>query len=169
MKTLANCKLSEFLPAAYRLREAFHRYYQLIGVDQLFAMLGQEYREADEDQQKAIKAQCMEQLFRRMMLEHPAETVEIISMCGCMTAEKADALSPLEALSIVMECMNSERVMDFFISLERSAGGGTDGILRLLILLRLNASAADTSETASQTSTTETNGNASAGDTSESA
>lgn len=169
MKTLANCKLSEFLPAAYRLREAFHRYYQLIGVDQLFAMLGPEYREADEKQQKAIKAQCMEQLFRRMMLEHPAETVAIISMCGCMTVEEADALMPQEALGIVMECVRSERVMDFFISLERSAGGGTDGILRLLILLRLNASAAVTSETASQTSTTETNVSESAGDTSESA
>ncbi len=169
MKTLANCKLSEFLPAAYRLREAFHRYYKLIGVDDMLAALGQNYNGASEEEQKAIKAKYMENMLREMLLLHAAETVEIVSMLGCMSMDEAEELAPQDALSIIMECLHSERVMDFFISLERSAGDGTDGILRTLILLRLSATATDTSETASQSSTPEMSGSGSAGDTSESA
>lgn len=169
MKTLANCPLSEFLPAAYKLREAFHKYYHLLNMDGLREKYMQQMQGIETEEQKtAVSKNYMDEMFRLMMLDHAAETVELIAMLGFMTREEADALMPDEALGILVECIRSERVMDFFISLERTAGG-TDGILRTLILLRLSASVTDTSATASQNSTNATNGSASAGDTPESA
>lgn len=169
MKTLANCPLSEFLPAAYKLREAFHKYYHLLNMDGLREKYMQQMQGIETEEQKAaVSKNYMDEMFRLMMLDHAAETVELIAMLGFMSREEAEKLMPDEALGILVECIRSERVMDFFISLERTAGG-TDGILRTLILLRLSASVTDTSATASQNSTNATNGSASAGDTPENA
>lgn len=170
MKTLANCPLSEFLPAAYRLRDAFHKYYQLIGMDALREHYAQRMKDAADDAEKnALSRAYLDDILRRMMQEHTTETVELIALIGFMTKEEADALMPEEALGLILEMLRSERVMDFFISLERTAGSGTDGILRTLILLRLSVSAADTSATASKNSTSGTNAQSSAGDMPESA
>ena len=104
-----------------------------------------------------------------MMVNNTAETIEMIALIGFMTKEEADKLTPEDALALIIEMLRSERVMDFFISLERMAGSDTDGILRTLILLRLSVSAADTSVTALQNSTNVTNGKSSAVDTPENA
>ena len=169
-KTLANCPLSEFLPAAYRLRDAFHTYYHLLEMDALRELYAHRMNEAADDAEKtSLSRDYMNEILRRMMVNFASETVEMIALIGFMTKEEADALTPDEALGLLIEMLRSERVMDFFISLERTAASGTDGILRTLILLRLSVSAADTSATASQNSTSGTNAKSSAGDTPESA
>lgn len=170
MKTLANCPLSEFLPAAYRLRDAFHTYYQLIGMDALREHYVKIMKEADDDDAKSIISRSyLDDMLRRMMQDYADETVALVAMIGFMTKEEADRLMPDEALGLIIETLRSERVMDFFISLERTAGSGTDGILRTLILLRLSVSETDTSETASKNSTSGTNEQSSVGDTPENA
>ena len=170
MKTLANCPLSEFLPAAYRLRDAFHTYYHLLEMDELRELYAQRVKNAADDAEKtALSRAYMNDILRRMMVNNTAETIEMIALIGFMTKEEADKLTPEDALALIIEMLRSERVMDFFISLERMAGSDTDGILRTLILLRLSVSAADTSVTALQNSTNVTNGKSSAVDTPENA
>ena len=163
MKNLANCKLSEFLPAAYRVREAFHKYYHLIDVD------GLRKRFIEKSQKEGINTEILStefigEIVKAMMLTYPKETVKIISLIGFMEQDEAEELSPTDAIAMIIECICSSRVMDFFISLEGSAGGDTDGILLTLILLKQSFTATATSETESQTDTNETVENNSAGD-----
>lgn len=166
MKTLANCPLSEFLPAAYRLREAFHKYYHLIDMDGMRQRYGAQYAAAGEDGSDAVTQAYIGEIMQKMMLTHAEDTVGIIAMLGCMSRDDAEKLPPDRALGIVTECLRSERIMDFFISLERSAGNGTEGILRTLILLRRSVSVTDTSENASPSSTNGNSGDSSLQNTS---
>lgn len=161
-KTIADCSAAEFLPAAYRLRRQFHAFHEMIGMAQHRERL---IEQAKTDKERA-GAEFLEAMLCEMMEKHPAETV-------AMAAEAAftspDQLAPAEVLDILLECIHSERVMDFFIRTELMAGGRTDGIFQTLILLRLTASGRNLSETASPESTNGTSAKSSAGATQESA
>jgi hypothetical protein len=161
-ETIADCTAEQFLPAAYRLRRQFHAFHELIGMDR--------HREQLIEQAKADKTQAgaafLEAMLCEMMEKHPAETVQMAASAAFTTP---DQLAPADVLDILLTCLQSERVMDFFIRMELMAGGRTGGILQTLMLLRLTGSARNTSETASQSSTNGTPSESSAGDTSESA
>lgn len=148
-KTLADCTAEEFLPAAYRVREEFHAYYHLIGVDALRAQFADKYKDNPEGTYRAY----IWKLLERMMVTAPKETVKFIGTLAFLSEEEAQKLPPTEMLEILTACMTSQQVMDFFISLERLAGDESEGILRTLILLRLGGSGKPSSETESGNST----------------
>ena len=160
MRTLADCTLSEFLPAAYNLRRQFHEYYHLIGMDSLFRDFQQQVKAAPPEEKQKFSSEYISRIFEQVMLKHPRETVAIIASICMTTPDEAENFPANEALGAVFSCIRSEKVMDFFISLEASAGGDTAGILLLLISLKLSASEKDTSGTASDNSTAITSENA---------
>lgn len=160
MRTIADCTLSEFLPAAYQLRKQFHDYYHLIGMDTLFKDFQKKVQAAPPEERKNFSSIYVSRIFEQVMWKHPKETVGMIAAVCMISPQEAEKIPANEALSAVFACIRSEKVMDFFISLEASAGGGTAGILLLLMSLKLAASEKDISGTASDGSMKTTSGNA---------
>lgn len=170
MKTLANCSISDFLPQAYKTREAFHTLYHAVNIDALRTKYAAEREAAEtEEQRNDITDRFKADLWTRLMRDHTKELLEVVAACGFLTVQEASALRPAEALGIVTECISDKSVMSFFINAERLAGKSTDGILPMLILLWRSVSAEDTLPTELQNSTTETSEENSVLNTSESA
>ena len=151
MKTLANCSPAEFLPAAYKTRRLFHQFYELIDMDSLRARAAKQLEGAEPDDKPRIMREFFESVLFEMLERHPAETIEIAGALALK--ESGEGLEPLEILQILTEAITSERILDFFISLEALAGNSTGGIWQMLMLLKLIASATSTSQTASENST----------------
>lgn len=170
MKTLANCSIAEFLPQAYKAREAFHTLYHAVSIDALRSKYAAERDAAEtEEQQNEIAERFKADLWTRLMRDHTKELLAVVAACGFLTEAETAALKPSDALGIVTECISDKAVMSFFINAERLAGKSTDGILPMLILIWRSVSAEDTSPTELQNSTTETSAENSASATSESA
>ena len=87
------------------------------------------------------------------MSAEPEKTLAVVAAAAFLTPAEAEKLTPLEGFTVIMDCLTSDTVMPFFINAERLGGSSTEGILHMLILLWSAASGADTSQTASQSST----------------
>ena len=168
-KTLANCKLTEFTAQANKIRKMVYEYYHAINVPELTKQYAQKYSDVDASDKDAVSQELIGGILDAMLTDHPIETVKIIAALGFMTFEEAEELAPTEALEIVLDCAFSQKVIDFFISVERLGGSGTDSILPVLILLKALISEMNTSDSESQQNTNDTNASASVGDTLESA
>lgn len=163
-KTLANCKNSEFLPAAMKARKIVCDTYKQINVKEIFE------RFKDDDTADATKMLDMiMSIIGEIFTEYPAETVRLAAIAGFMTEEEAENIPPTDVFAILLECALSVRVLDFFISVENMGGKDTGGIYPALIFLRVIAGAMNTSDAESQQNTSDTSESASVGDTLESA
>lgn len=155
MKTLASCSLSEFMPQAYRVREVFHTLYAAIGAEKRYADFLQAAQESDTKSRGTLARKYIEDMFWAIMAAEPEKTVALLAALTFSTPEEAERFSPVEALTVLMDCLTSESVMAFFINAERLGGSDTEGILHMLTLLWLAASDVNTSPTASQSSTSD--------------
>lgn len=167
MKTLANCSPAEFLPAAYKTRRLFHSFYKLIDMDSLRERAAKQLEGAEPGDKPRIMREYFESVLFEMLERHPAKTVEIAGALALK--ESGEDLEPLEILQILTEAMTTERILDFFISLEALAGNNTGGIWQMLMLLKLISTAIHTSETESDSSTKNGAEPSPAGDMSENA
>lgn len=163
-KTLANCKNSEFLPAAMKARKIVCESYNKIDVKSIV----ERFKNSDT-QNPAEMLDMMMNIIGTIFSEYPAETVQLAAIAGFMTVEEAESVPPTDIFAILLECALSVRVLDFFISVENMGGKDTDSIYPALIFLRVISGAMSTSDSESQTSTTDTIENASVGDTPENA
>lgn len=154
-KTLANCKNSEFLSAAMKARKIVYEYYQHINVTEIMERLKQQY-EADTNNPASV-LHMITDVISAIFTEYPEETVKLAAIAGFMTEEEAETISPTELFSILLECALSERVLDFFISVENTGGRSTVGIYRALIFLRVISGELNTSDSESETGTNEKN------------
>lgn len=161
-KTLANCKNSDFLPAAMKARKIVCETYKKINVKSIV----ERFKESDTQNAGAMLEMIMN-VIGTIFTEYPAETVQLAAIAGFMTEDEAENVPPTELFAILLECALSVRVLDFFISVENMGGKNTDGIYPALIFLRVISGAMNTSDSESQTNTTDTSANASAGDISE--
>lgn len=159
-KTLANCKNSEFLPAAMKARKIVCESYNKINVKSIV----ERFRESDTQDAGAMLDMIMN-VISAIFTEYPAETVQLAAIAGFMTEEEAENVPPTELFAILLECALSVRVLDFFISVENMGGKNTDGIYPALIFLRVISGAMNTSGSESQTNTSDLNESASNGDT----
>ena len=166
-KTLANCKNSEFLPAAMKARRIVYEYYTKIDGKGISERYAEEIKDKETQVEKVLS--FISDVIDEIFMQYPAETIEIAAIAGFMTIEEAETIEPAELYGILIECALSTRVLDFFINAARSVGRNTDSIFAALILLRLISGAATTSETKSQQNTKDTNASASVGDMSENA
>ena len=153
MKTLANCTFSEFMQQAYKAREAFHALYFAIGAERMHDEFLKQAADAAKDERGEIARRYVEKLFWAIMAAEPEKTLAVVAAAAFLTPAEADRLKPIEGLTVLTDCLASEDVMAFFINAERLGGSDTEGILRTLTLLLLASSGGDTSQTASQSST----------------
>lgn len=114
-KTLANCKLSEFMRQVNAMRHAVAGYYNDLDLH----AIADKYKET-----KDTKAYISD-ILDSMLDENAEKTVEIIGMAAFMTYEESQQMLPSEMMDIVLELVQSLRVMDFFTSVVNLAGKNT--------------------------------------------
>lgn len=166
-KTLANCKLSEFSAQAIKIRKMVDEYYHAINVPELLKKYANEYKGIDAADRDAVSQKLIGGILDAMLTEHPVETVKIIAAMSFLTYDEAEELEPSEALEIVLDCITSQKVIDFFINVERLGGKGMDSILPVLIFLKALILEMNSSESKSQNNTEITSESLPVGDTPE--
>lgn len=168
-KTLANCKNSEFLPAAMKSRRIVCDAYTKININEIMERFRGKYEGEDAEQNTAAVVGLINDVIGAIFEEKPVETVQLAAVAGFMSVDEAESIPPTELFAILLECALSERVLDFFISAETMARNNTAGIYPALIFLRAICGAMNTSESESQSSTTDISEKSPSGDMSESA
>lgn len=133
MKTLANCKPSEFLRQTNRIKKAVEKYVKDINLQGIRAKMPELKTipiEASTDERAAIikennkrlKEQSMKNLSEILdaaMDKFPEETLEILALVCFVDPEHVDDHSVAEYLSALAEIMNDEAVVNFFTSFLR--------------------------------------------------
>ena len=131
MKTLANCKPSEFLKQANRIKKSVEKWIeatqlmefrkrkpQLIEIRS--SMTEEERLEAKETNKKrmndALKQNALEFL-DMIMDKHPDETLELLALCCFVEPEDVDDHSVSEYLESFSELITDAGVLNFFTSL----------------------------------------------------
>lgn len=156
LKTLANCKNSEFMAQANKTRRLVNDYYHKLNIVELAKKYSEKYKGKERDQIREVSREFVSDVFATMLEDFPKETIQIIAVLGFMTYDEAEEIDPTDALGIVLQCISSKRVMDFFINVEVLAGSGTDSILPVLIYLKRIFGEKNTSDKESNTNTENT-------------
>ena len=134
MKTLANCKLTEFCAQTDICASEIERLMKSIDFKSVLEEFRSKYSdtEADEETTRGL----ISDVFRKLLRDHPEEVVKLIASLAFMTYDEAEELSPVDALNVLLECMFSERVVDFFLSLKKLEQKDSDPFFILLITLK---------------------------------
>lgn len=134
MKTLANCKLTEFCRQADICASEIESLMHSIDFKAVLAEFRDKYAntEADEETTRGL----ISDVFRKLLRDHPEEVVKLISSLAFMSYDEAEELSPVDALNVLLECMFSERVIDFFLSLKKLEQADSDPFFIALITLK---------------------------------
>lgn len=133
MKTLANCKPSEFLRQTNRIRKAVSRWITITdinGIRKRKPVYETVPADATAEERAAViirnseaeKRQVRENLMAMLdsiMDEHPDETLEILALCCFVEPDEADNHTVGEFLTAFSELISDEAVLNFFTSLER--------------------------------------------------
>ena len=146
-KTLANCKLSEFARQANAIRHYAAEYYKLLDIEATKKEILDRFGTDAKASRELVSA-----IVDKMLDTNAEATVRIIGLAAFLSYDEAEMLSPGEAINIVLECVTSERVADFFINAASWAGMNTADISKMLTSIRLNFSGKDTLPNQSTTS-----------------
>ena len=133
MKTLANCKPSEFLRQTNRIKKAVEKYVKDINLQGIRAKMPELATipiEASTDERAAIikennkrlKEQSMKNLSEILdaaLDKYPDETLEVLALVCFVEPEKVDDHPVSEYLSAIAEILNDEAVISFFSSFLR--------------------------------------------------
>lgn len=133
LKTLANCKPSEFLKQTNKIRKAAAKW--LTATDILAIrknlprlieitedMTDEEREEATMQNRTALRAQARENavaILDAVMDEHPDETLELMALLCFVDPKDVDKHTVSEYLEAFTELIGSEAVIGFFTSLAR--------------------------------------------------
>ena len=167
-KTLANCKAVEFLRQANKIRKSAKEYYDALNIDGIRKRLAKKYAEQDEAGKNATSHEFVSEILDGILDANAEKTVEIVGMIAFLEPVEAQELEPVEIFDILLDCLASERVMDFFIKLACLGGSDTENISQALISAKSLFSGMKSSDSTSQNVHPDMTENASAGVTSES-
>ena len=121
MKTLANCNPREFLIQTNKIRKAVASWLSLTKVMEIRKNLPHLSAEAtDEERKKAIAEQVKKNttdILDAILEDHPEETAELLGLLCFVEPEDLENHKMTEFFGAVAEILNSEEVLDFFISL----------------------------------------------------
>lgn len=134
MKNLSNCKLTEFCAQTDICASEIERLMKSIDFKSVLEEFRSKYAdtEADEQSTKGL----ISDVFRKLMRDHSEDVVRLIASLAFMKYEEAEEMSPNDALNVLLECMFSERVIDFFLSLKKLEQNDSDPFFILLITLK---------------------------------
>lgn len=139
IKTLANCKPSEFLRQTNRIRKAVEKWLtdtDIANIRKRQPILEivpegatEEQRldiqEANEKRRKEQVKENIHAICDSILEEHPDETLEVLALCCFIEPEDADEYPVKYYLNAASELMNDEAVISFFTSLLRWAQTNT--------------------------------------------
>lgn len=121
MKTLANCKPSEFLIQTSKIRKAVFKWLTLTDVLNIRKRKPNiDPSASDEEQRKLTSDQIKKNLsdmLDSILDEHPMETLELMALLCFIDPKEADNHPMGDYLKAISEMISDEAVMDFFISL----------------------------------------------------
>lgn len=135
MKTLANCKPSEFLSQTFKIKKSVEKWLDITKVLDIRntapegivkiteGMTAEEKGKALTANRAIIEKQARENLSRMldaMLGEHPEETLELLALICFIEPEEIDNYETRDILGVIGEIMNDEAVISFFTSLIRS-------------------------------------------------
>ena len=135
MKTLANCKPSEFLSQTFKIKKSVEKWLDITKVLDIRntapegivkiteEMTAEEKGKALTANRAIIEKQARENLSRMldaMLGEHPEETLELLALICFIEPEEIDNYETRDILGVIGDIMNDEAVISFFTSLIRS-------------------------------------------------
>ena len=133
IKSLANCKPSEFLKQTFHIYRAVEQWLKLTDFINILKRVAPQ-KAVTENMTDAEKAKVIasnlfskkEQKRKNIMDileialdEHPEETIQILGMCCFIEPEDADNYNMAFYLEALTELLESKEVRDFFISLAK--------------------------------------------------
>ena len=169
MKTIANCKAAEFLRQTNRIRKAAKEYYDTLNISGIRERMTKQYAEQDDSGKTATTYEFISEILDSALEVNAEKTVEIIGLAAFLDYEQAQELEPGQMIDILIECLASERVMNFFIRMASLGGNDTASISQALSLAKSIFSAMSTSDSTSSNATIATTENSNVGDMSENA
>lgn len=121
MKTLANCKPSEFLVQTNKIRKSVERWLKLTDIagirKNVPAMKDGQSKEEYQAALNVAAKENMDKIFDAVLEAHPQETVELLGMLCFVEPEHVDDYPMTYYLSAINEIINDEAVLGFFTSL----------------------------------------------------
>ena len=125
MKTLANCKPSEFLRQTNLIRKSVANWLKLTDLMNI-RQRKPDYGDipvGDHDARAAVaEAQAMENInamLDAMLDDHPDETLEVLALACFIDPKEVDDHSVAEYLDAFSELISNKSVLNFFTSLAR--------------------------------------------------
>lgn len=131
MKTLANCKPTEFFAQTNKIRKAVKNWLDVTEILEIRkrvpslqtpqkAESKEELEKNLEERKQAFAKQTRENLFdmlEAILEDHPQETIELMALVCFIDPKDADNHMMSEYLTAINELMNDKAVIDFFYSL----------------------------------------------------
>lgn len=133
MKTLANCKPTEFLKQTNRVKKAAEKWMKAtdvmairnnlpdLEVPDLDASVEERARIMAENKKRrdAQVRKNVSKILDNILEEHPEETLELLALVCFVEPKDVDNHTMAEYLTAITEMMNDEAVLGFFTSLAR--------------------------------------------------
>lgn len=121
MKTLANCKPTEFLVQTNKIRKSVEKWLKLTDIMNIRKNVppikeGQTKEERKVELDKASK-ENLNRMLDAILEEHPQETLELVGLMCFVEPEDVDNKPVGFYLEAISELMNDEAVIGFFSSL----------------------------------------------------
>ena len=120
MKTLANCKPTEFLKQTARIKHSAEKWMKATDIMNIRSTKPVIPEGATKEEKEAlIKKQAKENLSRALdaiMEKNPDETLELLALCCFVEPEDIDNHPIREYLAAVNELIADEAVVGFFVS-----------------------------------------------------
>ena len=121
MKTLANCKPSEFLRQTNRARKCAERWMEATDIASIRKRLPELNDDmTDEEKQAALEKQVkanMSAILDEALEKHPDETLELLALVCFVEPEDVDDYPMVEYIDAANALINNKTVTSFFISL----------------------------------------------------
>lgn len=134
MKTLANCKPTEFMSQTVRIKKAAEKWLKLTDIMSIRkrvpenlpkveeGMTPEEVETVTKRRKEIIREKSLENMsavFDACFEKHPAETLEVIALCCFMEPADIDNHETKELLNAALEMAEDETVIRFFTLLMR--------------------------------------------------
>ena len=123
MKTLANCKPSEFLVQTNKIRKSVAKWLTITNLTGIYKKLPTLPKGvSDEEREKAVRSQFLknvDSIFDAILEEHPEETLELLALMCFIDPADVDNYPVSEYLAAFAEIISDEAVLSFFISLAK--------------------------------------------------
>lgn len=139
MKTIANCKPSEFLKQTNRLRKVVERWMKDTDIINIrkriptFTVVPQDATQAEkekivQDNKNLSEKQAVENMnaiLDAVLEQYPDETLEIMALCCFVEPERVDDYLITDYLNAFAEILQNQAVISFFTSLAKLGQNAT--------------------------------------------